>query len=411
MNRLLKHKSSALRIVFASVEYITEPAFDGGLANYLHRVALSLLHFGHQPIIVVASDKDETFFHEGIEVRRVRIVPDRFLSVFNRVTMQRFVSTSFWIAQSWRLNAEVRRIHKMNPVSIIQYASCAATGLFRLTSVPCVVRISGYLPLWNKAYEYDRTRDLLLSERLEEVAYARADGLFAPSLINARAVEKASEKRVSIIESPCSWENQAIDETLFHDRLWGKRYLLFFGSIGLMKGVGLIAEIMENLLRKNPQLYFVFVGKDLGYKAGNMIDYVESKAGVDKERVIYLGKLSRQKLFPIIQNAYAVVLPSRIDNFPNACLEAMAHKRVVIGTLGTSFEQLVKDGESGFLCKRDDPSDLMRVLEKVLNLSDQQRSEIGDRAFDRIWELRPEKLVKQLIDYYKEIISEFHLKN
>jgi glycosyltransferase involved in cell wall biosynthesis len=393
------------------VEYITEPSFDGGLANYLHRVALSLLHSGHQPIIIVASDKDETFFHEGIEVHRVRIAPDGFLSVFNRMTMQRFLSASFWIAQSWQLNAEVRRIHRMNPVSIIQYASCAATGLFRLSNIPCVVRISGYLPLWNKAYGYDRTRDVALSERLEEIAYARADGLFAPSLINAKAVETASGKRVSIIESPCSLENEAIDETLFHNRLWGKRYLLFFGSIGLMKGVALIAEIMENLLRNNPQLYFVFAGKDLGYKAGNMIDYVESKAGVYRKRVIYLGRLPRQKLFPIIQNAYAVVLPSRIDNFPNTCLEAMAHRRVVIGTLGTSFEQLLKNGESGFLCQRDDPSDLMGVLEKVLNLSDQQRSEIGGKAFDRIWELRPEKSIKQLTDYYKEIISEFHLRN
>ena len=42
-------------------------------------------------------------------------------------------------------------------------------------------------------------------------------------------------------------------------------------------------------------------------------------------------------------------LPSKVDNLPNTCLEAMALKRVVIGSrTAASFDQLISDGVNGF---------------------------------------------------------------
>ena len=50
-----------MRIALVTTEFITEPVFDGGLANYLHRLALSLKLFGHTPVIFVTADHHETF--------------------------------------------------------------------------------------------------------------------------------------------------------------------------------------------------------------------------------------------------------------------------------------------------------------------------------------------------------------
>ena len=60
-----------MRIAFATPEYVTEPDYDGGLANYLHRVALSLARMCHEPVIFVAADEKGSFIHHGVEVRRV----------------------------------------------------------------------------------------------------------------------------------------------------------------------------------------------------------------------------------------------------------------------------------------------------------------------------------------------------
>ena len=48
-----------------------------------------------------------------------------------------------------------------------------------------------------------------------------------------------------------------------------------------------------------------------------------------------LDKLPHRQLYPVIAGARLVVLPSLIENLPNAGLEAMALGRAVIGTAGT----------------------------------------------------------------------------
>jgi glycogen synthase len=158
-------------------------------------------------------------------------------------------------------------------------------------------------------------------------------------------------------------------------------------------------------LSSHKELYFVFIGKDGGNRGGPMIEHVWEKAGFFRDRVIYFGQLRHRQLYPILARSTAVVLPSRIDNLPNACLEAMALKRVVIGTRGASFEQLIEDGVNGFLCPPDNPENLFATIEKVLTLADSEMENIGQKAVDRIEVMRPNKAVRQLVDFYETVIS------
>ena len=110
------------------------------------------------------------------------------------------------------------------------------------------------------------------------------------------------------------------------------------------------------------------------------------------------------------EHAHAVILPSRVDNFPNACIESMAFRRVVVGTRGNGFEQLINDGASGFLCAVDDSADLLRACERVLALSDVERKAMGERAYERTRELLPENSIPKLIDFYLDAIECFRKK-
>ncbi len=407
----MNDSQSTLTIGLVTTEYVTEGNFDGGLSNYLHRVALSLKQLGHQPIVIVLSNRNEVINHKGIEVHRIKFRGVSFIRLLNLLTLRQINSAICQIWLSFFLNWVIQKINHKKCFTILHYPSCAGLGIFRLKNIPSVVRISSYIPLWNQAYELKQTLDMKLSEKIEDIAYTKADALFAPSQLNAKAVEEAIGKPVKVIETPFILETTDLNDSLYQANLKDKKYLLFFGTIGLMKGCGLIAEIIYSVLQKNPDLYFVFVGKDkdyLGFEGKSIMDQIKENALEYQDRVVHFNKLTHDYLYPIIGHAYAVVLPSRIDNFPNTCLEAMAHKRVVIGTKGASFEQLIIDGVSGFLCEKDNAKDLLKTIERVLQLDPEYKAKVEEKAYQRIEELSPEKVVNELVDFYRKVINAFY---
>jgi glycosyltransferase involved in cell wall biosynthesis len=190
-----------------------------------------------------------------------------------------------------------------------------------------------------------------------------------------------------------------------------KKYLLFFGTIGTLKGLLTIAEILYELLDKNRDLNFVLVGKEEGSQKNMIVPLLFKNAGVYKDRVFRFDKMSHSQLYPIIYRAYAVVLPSLIDNFPNACIEALAHGKIVIGTKDTGFEQLIENGKNGFLCQKDNPSELLNTIQKVLLLSTNEKLIIEKEALNSINKLSPQYIVPKLIMLYQKTIQNYNLNN
>jgi len=393
-----------MRIAFVTPEYITEKNWDGGLANHLGRVCPALAEMGHEVVVVVASHLEGKIIQDGVEVCRVRGSATA-LSWMNRSTLWKLQDANRWIFQSWAFNRAVARFHRDRPFDLVQYASYTATGLFRLKSVPSVVRVSSYEPLLQKAYEVPATPDNRLRGWLDKVAIRRVDGIFGPSRLIAEVVEKETGRPVEVIEPPFTLDRREWDEQPYRDQLEGKKYLLFFGTLGVLKGVCTIAEVLQSLLEANPELNLVLIGKNTNYQGRPIIDYVWEKAGSFRGRVLYLGKMKHCQLHPIISHATAVVLPSRIDNLPNTCLEAMALKRIVIGSRGASFEQLIEDGKNGFLCPPDSPEELLAMIKKALELSASERRDMGDKAAKRVEKLRPETAISYLVDYYRDVIA------
>ena len=394
-----------MRIAFATPEYVTEPEYDGGLANYLHRVALSLVSMQHEPIVFVAARENARITHRGVEVRRVAS-RHAGIRLLHRLTAGRFGKSLRWADQSWSLRRAIEAVHRENPISIVQYTSYMATGFFRVRTLPSVVRISSYEPLWLEAYGQGVGGwDDRLSVKLERLSLERADGLYGPSRFLADVVGKALDRPVPVIEPPFEIFPGGEDESVLLDFLAGRKYLLFFGSIGLLKGAGLIAEIIGELLDRHRDLHFVFVGKDKGFRGKPMMEHLRRGAGPFRDRVLNFGGLEQEKLYPVIRGSHAVVLPSRVDNLPNTCLEAMALGKVVVGSRGRSFEELIEDRVSGFLVHADDGRDLLGRLDEVMSLDDNAMRRIGAAARKKIEEIRPELIMPKLLGFYREHIN------
>jgi glycosyltransferase involved in cell wall biosynthesis len=81
----------------------------------------------------------------------------------------------------------------------------------------------------------------------------------------------------------------------------------------------------------------------------------------------------------------------------------MALGRVVIGTHGASFDQVIEDGVSGFLVSQEDDRELASCMERVWRMSPEERDRIGSRAARSLDRMRPEAAIAPLIDLFEEV--------
>ncbi len=394
-----------MRIAFLTPEFVTESNFDGGLANYLNRVTINLKDMGHEPVVIVASDRDGMILHNGIEVHKV-MMKSSLRKTINVLTLRKLSQAIHWVHQSRRLNIRLKELHRKQPFDIAQYASYTATALFRWKNIPAVVRISSYQKLWDKHYNLKSSFNGRVCVFLELRSLRRADGVFGPSDLIATVLSEETHRHIEVIESPFLINEEVTDETVYRSFLQGKSYLLFFGTLGRLKGVDIIAEILHPLLSEHQDLHFVFAGKQTHYQGLPISEHILQKAGPYHRRVLFLDKLTHKELYPIVSNAYLVVLPSRIDNLPNTCIESMALGKVVIGSKGASFEQLIEDGKSGFLCDKENPKSLLDTIETVMNLVKEEIDRIGANARERIEKLAPIYTVTRLVQYYQSVIAQ-----
>ena len=180
--------------------------------------------------------------------------------------------------------------------------------------------------------------------------------------------------------------------------------MLFFGRFQLHKGFHILAQALPQVLETHQDCYVAMVGLDTKTSiAPSMKEYARSLAGDNADRLIFLDQTRHGQLYPIIAGARLVVLPSLIDNLPNTCLEAMALGRPVIGTRGASFDEVIIDGETGFLVP---PGDVKALATKINEAwTHAQLDEIGRAAQRRVEDFAPERTVGDLVRYYNDILN------
>jgi glycosyltransferase involved in cell wall biosynthesis len=395
-----------LRIAFATTEYVTENYFDGGLANYINRVSRILAGLGHDVHVVTLSLQDEDEFkHEGVMVHRVMLKPVWHL--LNRVTRNSLATTLYWLNFSTQAYRKLKQLHRQEPFHLIQYPNYSFCGLFSIPLLRAahVVRASSYQPAWNDAAGVKRNFDSVAAERLEAVQYRLTRNVFAPSsAVQKMLANKTSVREARVIRNPFYVETREWDPTVYEQFLEGKKYALYFGRFQLHKGFHRLAQALPRLLNAHPDAYVALVGRDMETSlASSMAGFARAQCGSSAGRLILLENLPHSQLYPVIAGAHLVVLPSLIDNSPNTCLEAMGLGKVVIGTSGTSFDELIIDGVNGFLVPPDNPTALAEKMISAWTHPD--LATMSAAAKQRMLDFAPEKTVTSLLSYYSEVLG------
>lgn len=398
-----------MRIALATTEFLTEKTYDGGLSNYIYRVSLSLQALGHEPIVFVASTKNEILDYNALTVVRIN---EKQLTwwywLLNGLTLFRLNPALLFMVRSYRMKRAILNYHKNQPIDIVHYTNAMALGIFKPRNIPSCIRISSYQKLLDEASGYKQSFRLLQKQYLQDVMLKQAKYIFGPSKIIGNYISEKFNKPIALIETPFTLDNSNSNNERLNDikaLTQNNPYLLYFGSLTQLKGLLDIAEILPHFFKAFPTHYFVFIGKDIGVNEQSIVPLLKEKAGTFSNRIIWFTSTPHPLLYPVIQHADLVVLPSRLDNFPNTCIEAMAFSKVVIGTYKTSFEQLIEPHVSGLLCQHSNPESLMNAIDYGLKMPEAEKKSIEMNARKRIENLKPEIVVQQLVDYYQKVIQ------
>lgn len=384
-----------MHIVYVTPDFVDNLGPTTGLPKYLLRVSVALVDFGHKVTIVACSNRSVVYDFSGIHIRRVRRP-----NIISYGDQEKDTEASF-CRDAQIVHDELIYLSKHEKIDIIQYTSLSGVSCFHDLKIPAVMRLSSYscmVPIpGSELQQYTRAK-------IERDAATKCNAIFAPSEVVARRFEKDTGINVDVIESPflleCNYEDTSVYDSLFSD----KKYVLFYGTIIEFKGLCVIADAIHSILENDTNIYVGIIGEG----DRKLVDRIKTNAGEYAQRVIYHEALGFSRLLPIIKNAQAIMLPSLTENFSNACVESMALGKIVIGTRGASFEQLIEDEVNGFLCEIGDPLSLIDAIARLFSLNDDARMEMQRLAKHRTEVLHPNIAVKKLLNYYKEIIARYN---
>ena len=143
------------------------------------------------------------------------------------------------------------------------------------------------------------------------------------------------------------------------------------------KGVGEYVQAARSIRATYPGARFQLLGF-LDVANPSAISRRQMEQWVAEGVVEYLGQTDDVR--PQIAQADCVVLPSYREGVPRSLLEAAATARPVITTNAPGCRDTVIDGETGFLCRPADASDLTDKLLRFAALTPEQREAMGLKA-------------------------------
>jgi glycosyltransferase involved in cell wall biosynthesis len=384
-------KDNKLHIVLVTPEFVTKEYFSGGLANYIFRVSKSLISYGHKvTVIIPANGIDEISEIEGIQL--ISLGEGTLKGWLDRLTRYSMLDASKSIDFSLRVYQNIKTLKDVDIIQIPNYKAC---GLFTSLFIkkPFLLRISSYRPLWNfmSGENTNKTFEAKLIEWLEGLQIKKAKNIIAPSILLKTVIEKQiSNTSIEVMRTPFFNEVNELDNSIHESILKDKVYILYFGRYQLHKGFHVLCKALPKILQQHPNLHMVFVGDDAETSLStSMKEWAIEHNEVHKHQMIFINSLRHAQLYPVIKKSLLVVLPSLVDNMPNAALETMALGKPLVGTIGASFDEFIVDGENGFLTEKDDVDGLSaKVLEA---LESPHLEQIGERAQQTIEQFRPEK--------------------
>lgn len=381
------------------------PAPGGGIGTYTVQMARLLAAAGDTVHVLAqtwrgAERPVETTVRGHLIVHRV---PFERPAVFRKRVLKRakrhdkrtvalFSSAFFPEAFSWQIASLVEDLVLRAEIDVIEapeyqaplhhFLLGRASGRRTGPMPPCLVHL--HSPTedivrhngWDANSPFART-----AKRLEDHSIRAADTLVAPSQYLARLVESRfdlSAGAINVIPYPLGDAPPIARE----QSVWTTGSITYVGRLEGRKGAIQWIDAAVRAARQFPEVRFDFLGENLldeGWLSGRQV-VAQRIPSEMRRRFLFHGAVPRERLQSFLAQSRMVAVPSQWDNFPNACMEALASGAPVLATREGGMAEMIEHGRTGWLAARPDADALHQVLVEALQTPPAALVEMGRSA-------------------------------
>lgn len=337
----------------------------GGFHSFRKEVVKAIVDAGYEVVISHPDEDERVSYFTGIGCKDV-------LTEFDRRGMNPL--------KDLQLLSKYRKLIKTyKPVVVLTYTikpNVYGGMACRLTHTPQLANVTGLGDAIENGGMLQK-----LTVLLYKIGIGKSKRVFFQNTYNRQfCIGKGIANEDSIL-LPGSGVN--LDHHLYQDYPEdGVIKFLFIARLLKDKGADEYFEAATRIKEKYPNTEFRILGTCEG-------DYKEKLDDLESRGIIrFLGKTSDVR--PFLKEVHCTIMPSYHEGMSNVNLESAANGRPVITTNVPGCKETVDDGVTGILCESKSSESLVAAIEKFLNLSYEEKKEMGlagrkkvEREFDR----------------------------
>lgn len=163
-----------------------------------------------------------------------------------------------------------------------------------------------------------------------------------------------------------------------------------------------LLKAFEKVVLKKPNTYLLLLGS--GPQLKN-VEYEMLQLALGSRVIMPGAVVAEEMLECILASPIYIDLSSKSTGLEPSLIEAMAQKKIVIGSELSPISEVIEDGIDGFLVRPADVDSLSVLLDKIMNGTGINREQIGEKARQKIVEtFNRNKMIDSLIDAYRQIL-------
>lgn len=381
-----------MHIAFLTPEYSNvKIAHTAGIGTSVKNLATALIERNVQvTVFVYGQETQELIDENGINIHLIKKKKYRLFG---------------WYFYRKYIEKYCNQIIKQENIEVVEAPDWTGITALMNFKIPLVIRLHG-----SDTYfcHLENRKQKLKNFWFEKFAINQANGFIAPTKFAgelSKKLFKIKEKEIKTIYNGLyldNFDNKEPDK-------FEKYVILYVGTLIRKKGVLELPGIFNKVRNDFSDAKLILIGgdaPDLKTKSKSTWELMKTLFTEDDlKNVNYLGKVPYEEIQNYIKKANVCVFPTYAETFGMVTTEAMAMQKAVVNSNIGWAQELIIDGESGYLVYPSNHEEYANRIRNVFKNSDLSL-EIGKNARQRV-ESRFDinKLAKENITFYLKVIN------